>query len=124
MKREGDEAAAAVDPGPYGSGFDDFLAGQGILEGCTERAVKAVLAWQLDQTRREAGLSKSEFARKLRTSRSQVDRLLDPDNDAVTVEALRKAAGLLGRDIRLELVDAGQAAGAEGRPGESGPMDV
>ena len=107
MKRE--EHEVADDPGPYGSSFDVFLAEQGILEECTERAVKAVLAWQLDQARQKAGMSKSEFARQLQTSRSQVDRLLDPDNDAVTVEALRKAAGLLGKNIRLELVDAEQA---------------
>lgn len=93
-----------ADPGPIGSSFDDFLAENGILEETTNRAVKAVFAWQLDQALQSSGMSKSEFARMLGTSRSQVDRLLDPENDAVTIETLSKAAAVLGGQVRLEYV--------------------
>jgi DNA-binding Xre family transcriptional regulator len=109
-----------TDPGPIGSSFDDFLAEHGILEECTTHAVKAVFAWQLDETRRKAGKSKSEFARMLGTSRSQLDRLLDPDNDAVTLETLQKAAALLGKHVRLELIDAEPIEAAVAEAGVSG----
>lgn len=105
MSDNHDIGAARADPGPFGSSFDDFLAEHGILEETTNKAVKAVFAWQLDQARHAAGMTKSEMSRILGTSRSQLDRLLDPDNDAVTIETLAKAAAVLGRQIRLELVD-------------------
>lgn len=102
-----------ADPGPFGSSFDNFLAEHGILEECTTHAVKAVFVWQLEEARKNAGKTKSEFARMMGTSRSQVDRLLDPDNDAVTLEVLERAAVLLGKHVRIELVDAEQPVVAE-----------
>jgi antitoxin HicB len=87
-----------------GSNFEDFLREEGTLEETTNRAIKRVLARQLKQFMAEQGLSKSEMARRMRTSRPALERLLDPDNDAVTLNTLQKAARAVGRELRLELV--------------------
>jgi predicted XRE-type DNA-binding protein len=87
-----------------GSSFEDFLREEGTLEETTNRAIKRVLARQLKRLMAEQGLSKSEMARRMRTSRPALERLLDPDNDAVTLNTLLKAAKAVGRELRLELV--------------------
>ncbi|MBF0307234.1 MAG: XRE family transcriptional regulator [Alphaproteobacteria bacterium] len=94
-----------TDTSPIGSSFDDFLLEEGIHEEVTRQATKAVLAWQLDQARTARRLTKKGMALKLGTSRSQIDRLLDPQNEHVTVHALRRAAALVGKKLRIELVD-------------------
>jgi antitoxin HicB len=87
-----------------GSTFEDFLREEGTLEETTNRAIKRVLARQLQQLMAEQGLSKSEMARRMRTSRPALERLLDPHNDAVTLNTLQKAAKAVGRELRLELL--------------------
>ena len=87
-----------------GSSFEDFLRDEGTYEDTTRQAVKRVLAWQLATVMKEQGISKVEMAKRLKTSRSQLDRLLDPDNDGVTLGALAQAATAVGRSIRVELV--------------------
>ena len=87
-----------------GSSFEDFLREEGTLGETTHRAIKRVLARQLRQLMDEQGLSKSEMARRMRTSRPALERLLDPDNEAVTLNTLQKAAKAVGRELRLELV--------------------
>lgn len=87
-----------------GSSFDDWLREEGTHEGVTAVAVKRVLARQVEAVMSESGLSKTEMARRMRTSRSQLDRLLDPENDSVTLTTLQKAATAIGREVRLELV--------------------
>jgi DNA-binding Xre family transcriptional regulator len=87
-----------------GSSFDSWLREEGIYEEVTATALKRVLARQLEAAMKEKQLSKSEMARRMRTSRAALDRLLDPDYDAVTLSTLRKAALALGRQVRLELV--------------------
>jgi len=87
-----------------GSSFEDFLREEGTLEETTHRAIKRVLARQLRTVMAEQGLSKSEMARRMRTSRTALARLLDPDNDAVTLGTLQKAARAVGRELRLELM--------------------
>ena len=87
-----------------GSSFEDFLREEGTLEETTHRAIKRVLARQLRQLMDEQGLSKSEMARRMRTSRPALERLLDPDNEAVTLNTLQKAAKAVGRELQLELV--------------------
>lgn len=87
-----------------GSTFEDFLREEGTLEETTNRAIKRILARQLRQLMAEQGLSKSEMARRMRTSRPALERLLDPDNDAVTLNTLQKAAKAVGRELRLELL--------------------
>lgn len=86
-----------------GSRFDDFLKEDGVYAEVTAAAVKQVLAWQIDQSRREQGLSKSALAARMQTSRSQVDRLLDPTNTQVQLDTLQRAAAALGRKLVVEL---------------------
>ena len=93
-----------MDEKHLGSSFEDFLRAEGTLEETTNRAIKRVLARQLEKLMAEQGLSKSEMARRMRTSRTALERLLDPDNDAVTLNTLQKAAKAVGRELRLELV--------------------
>lgn len=87
-----------------GSSFDSWLREEGIQEEVTARAIKRVLASQVQAAMAEDGLSKAEMARRMRTSRSQLDRLLDPENESVTLSTLQKAAAAIGREVRIELV--------------------
>ena len=87
-----------------GSSFDNWLSEEGIREEVTAVATKRVLVRQLETAMRDAGLSKAEMARRMKTSRSQLDRLLNPENDSVTLATLQKAARAVGREVRLELV--------------------
>ncbi len=89
--------------GKAGALFEDFLRDQGTYEESTERAVKRVLAFQLAAAMKEQRISKVEMAKRLETSRSQLDRLLDPSNDGVTLAVLSRAAQVVGRSIKLEL---------------------
>ena len=86
-----------------GSSLDDFLEAEGILEELQVQAVKEVVAWQLEETMRKKHISKARLAKLLQTSRTQVNRLLDPASD-VTLSSLQRAAALFGRQLRLELV--------------------
>jgi hypothetical protein len=90
--------------GQIGSSFDDFLKEEGIYEEVKARAIKRVIARRLDALMREKGLSKSGLAKRMRTSRTQLDRLLDPDNKSVTLDTLVRAAYAVGRELRVELV--------------------
>src|SRR5436305_1190920 len=87
-----------------GSSFDSWLREEGIYEEVSATAIKRVVARQVEAAMKEKDLSKAEMARRMRTSRAALDRLLDPDNDAVTLSTLQKAAAVVGRQIRLELV--------------------
>jgi DNA-binding Xre family transcriptional regulator len=90
--------------GRIGSSFDDFLKEEGIYEEVTARAIKRVIARQLDALMQEQGLTKSELAKRMDTSRAQLDRLLDPENESVTLATLARAAQAVGRQLRMELV--------------------
>jgi antitoxin HicB len=87
-----------------GSSFDSWLREEGIYEQVTSNAIKHVLARQVTEAMKERSLSKAEMAKRMHTSRASLDRLLDPNNDAVTLATLQKAAAAVGREIRLELV--------------------
>lgn len=87
-----------------GSNFDDLLAEDDLLTEVEAVAIKRVLAFQLEQEMKRTGLTKTELAARMDTSRSAVDRLLDPENHAVTLRTLERAAGVLGKRLRLELV--------------------
>lgn len=89
-----------------GSSFDDFLSEEGILEETEAGALKEVLAMQVEATMRKLGLNKVQMARRMRTSRAQLDRLLDPGNTSVTLHTMQRAAAVLGKRVRLDLVDA------------------
>ena len=88
-----------------GSSFDSFLEVEEILEEATEVAIKRVLAWQLEQAMREQELTKSEMARRMHTSRSQIDRLLDPRQTHVKLRTMQRAAAVIGKRLRIDLVD-------------------
>jgi DNA-binding Xre family transcriptional regulator len=90
--------------GRIGSSFDDFLKADGIYEGVTARAIKRVLARQLVELMRREDISKTELATRMKTSRAQLDRLLDPENESVTLGTLARAAQAVGRHLRMELV--------------------
>ena len=87
----------------FGSSFDDWLKEQGIYAETTAHAIKRVLAWQIEQAMKAQGISKAEMARRMHTSRTQLDRLLDPDNDKVQLDTVQRAAVAIGRTLRLEL---------------------
>lgn len=87
-----------------GSSFDSWLREEGIYEETASSAIKRVLARQVEAAMKEQNVSKSEMAKRMHTSRAALDRLLDPNNDAVTLATLQKAAEAVGRQIRLELV--------------------
>ncbi len=86
-----------------GSDFDEFLEEEGILEDVTAVAVKRFIAFQLAAKMDEANLSKAEMARRMETSRSALDRLLDPDNASVTLQTLQSAVRALGGRLKIEL---------------------
>lgn len=86
-----------------GSNFDDFLAEEGLLEETTAVAIKRYIAFQLAGKMAEEDLSKAEMARRMETSRSALDRLLDPDNSSVTLQTLQSAAHALGGRLKIEL---------------------
>jgi DNA-binding Xre family transcriptional regulator len=87
-----------------GSTFDSFLREEGIHEEVTAVAIKRVVARQVEAAMKEKSLSKAEMARRMNTSRAALDRLLDPRNDAVTLSTLQRAAIVVGRELRVELV--------------------
>ena len=86
-----------------GSGIDDFLKEECIFEEAQAQAVKEVVAWQLAQAMKKKKLSKNKMATLLKTSRTQVDRLLDPKND-ILLSSLQRAAQMVGRRVTIQLV--------------------
>ena len=89
-----------------GSTFDSFLKEEGIREEVEAVAIKRVLAWQLEQAMQEQQKTKQAMAKQLRTSRSQLDRLLDPRNVSVTLDTITRAARALGKRVIICLADA------------------
>lgn len=90
--------------GEIGSSFDSFLAEEGLTHDVSRIAAKKLLAAMLAEEMRKHGVSRSEMARRMRTSRAQVQRLLDPENDSVTLNTMQRAALVVGRQVRIELV--------------------
>ena len=94
-----------IDTNHIGSSFDSFLQEDDILAEVNAIALKRVLAWQIAQAMEVQGFSKASMADAMNTSRSALDRLLDPDNIAVTLKTMDRAAAVLGKQLRIELVD-------------------
>jgi predicted XRE-type DNA-binding protein len=86
-----------------GSSFDDFLDEEGIRAEVEAVAVKRVLAWQLEKLMKRKGKTKQAMAKALGTSRSQVDRLLDPNNAAVSLLSISRAARALGERVVISV---------------------
>ena len=84
--------------------LDDFLGQEGQRDEFEAIAVKEVLAWQIEQAMKEKNISRNNLAQRMKTSRSQIGRLLDPKDGNVTLTTLQRAARMVGRSLRLELV--------------------
>jgi DNA-binding phage protein len=100
---------------PVGSSFADFLEEEGLREEAHAVAIKRVLSWQLERERAARKVSKVEMARRMDTSRTQLERVLDPTGISVSLETMAKAADALGMRLRVELVEKGaeEKAGGE-----------
>ena len=86
-----------------GSRFDDFLMEEGIFEEVQAKALKRALSEQLAESMEAAKLSKLEMAKKMATSRSQLDRVLDPENVSIQLDTLIKAARAVGREVEIKI---------------------
>jgi antitoxin HicB len=87
----------------WGSTLESWLKEEGILEEAKTAAITRVVAWQLSEEMKRQGLTKAHLAERMHTSRAQVDRILKAKSN-VTIETLQRAAALVGRELRLELV--------------------
>ena len=85
-----------------GSSFDDFLEEDGILAETEAIAIKRVIAYQVSQLMKSKKLSKVDMAKQMNTSRSALDRLLDPHNTSITLQTLERAAHAIGKRLRIE----------------------
>jgi antitoxin HicB len=94
-----------IESAHVGSSFDDFLEEEGILAEVSTLALKRILAWQIAQAMEIQGFDKASMASAMNTSRSALDRLLDPENIAITLKTMDRAATVLGKQLRIELVD-------------------
>ena len=88
-----------------GSSLDDLLEEDGTLAAVQDVAIKRVLAWQVENAMKERNMSKTAMAREMKTSRSSLDRLLDPSNNSVTIHTLDRAAKAVGKRLSINLVD-------------------
>jgi antitoxin HicB len=93
-----------------GSSFDDFLKEEGIYEEATSHAIKRVIAWQLAEAMKANKISKSEMARRMKTSRTQVERFLDPENNSVQLDTIQKAAAIVGKRLIVTFEDLPRSA--------------
>jgi DNA-binding Xre family transcriptional regulator len=89
-----------------GSSFDSFLEEEGILDEVEAAAIKRVIAWQLEEAMKAGKISKKAMAERMGTSRSQLDRLLDPENSAVHLQTIARAARAVGKRLHMEMIDA------------------
>jgi antitoxin HicB len=87
-----------------GRSFDSFLEEEGLLAQASTVATKRVIAYQIEQEMKKRKLAKSDFAKQMKTSRAALERLLDPDNESVTLHTLEKAAVALGKKLEVKLV--------------------
>ena len=85
-----------------GSNFDDFLAEEGILDEVSAKAQKRLLALQIADIMEDANVTKTALAQRMNTSRSQLDRLLDPENTSITLESLDNLANAVNKRLRIE----------------------
>jgi antitoxin HicB len=86
-----------------GSLVDDFLKEEGIYEETRDSATKRVIAWQISQAMKERHITKTQMAERMKTSRAQVDRLLDPQNNSVQLDTLQRAASVIGHRLVIGL---------------------
>lgn len=87
-----------------GSSFENWLEEEGIREEVTAAAAKAVISLKLAEEMKKKRITKKRMAELMKTSRAQLDRILDPDNGSATIESLQRAARIVGKELRMELV--------------------
>ena len=87
-----------------GSSLDDFLEEEGLLADVEATAIKRVVAFQIEQLMKQKKLSKTAMAKRMKTSRAAIDRLLDPTNPSITLQTLERAALAVGKSLQVELV--------------------
>ena len=88
-----------------GSHFDDFLSEEGLLEEAEAVAIKRVISHQLELLLNKKNITKTLMAEKMHTSRAALNRLLDPDNTSVTLQTLVRAAGAVGKHLKISLIN-------------------
>lgn len=88
----------------WGQTLESFLEEEGMLDDANAYATKKILAWQISEAMKEQGISKSDMAKKMKTSRSSLDRLLDPDNGSLNLATMERAATALGRKVMIQLI--------------------
>ncbi len=93
-----------IDSAHAGGYFDDFLKAEGMFEDANAHAVKRVVAWQIAEEMQRQGLTKVEMAKRMGTSRTSLNRLLDPENEALSLSTLTRAASILGKELQVHLV--------------------
>jgi antitoxin HicB len=91
-------------PKYLGTSLEELLEEDGNLEEATDYAIKSVLAWKIEKEMKKKKLSKVKMAEVMKTSRAQLDRLLDPKSGNVTLSTMRKAASAVGKSLRVDLV--------------------
>jgi antitoxin HicB len=104
MKKTSSKGKAKSRNPHWGSTLDEFLQEEGTREAFQAVAIKEVLTWQIKEAMKKKGVSQSGLAKQMHTSRSQISRLLDPQDGNVTLTTLQRAAEMLGHKVRLELV--------------------
>jgi len=102
-----------------GSTFDSFLEEEGILAESEAVALKRVISWQIEQAMNEKKITKSAMAKRLSTSRMQIDRLLDPTHVGVSIQTIARAAKVVGKRVRFEVVDEPVAKRKSARAGSA-----
>lgn len=96
--------------GKIGSSFEDVMKQDGLYDEVTAVAIKRVLAWQIEEAMKAKRITKQKMAERMHTSRTQVDRMLDPKNDKVSLETIHRAASVVGKRLRISLEDVRGAA--------------
>jgi hypothetical protein len=89
-----------------GSTFESYLKEEGLLEEVTMAATKRVLAWRIEKLMKSQRVTKAQMAKRMKTSRAAVDRLLDAENTSVTLQTMGRAAAVLGKQLTIALKDA------------------
>ena len=97
-------AAVTKQASRTGESLSSMLATEGLLDDAEAIAIKRVLSWQLEKSMKSQGVSKQALAARMSTSRSQLDRLLDPENLTVQLDTVARAARALGKRLELKLV--------------------
>lgn len=91
--------------GKIGSSFEGLMNEEGLYDEVTAVAIKRVLAWQIEEAMKSQKISKQKMAQRMHTSRTQVDRMLDPKNDKVSLETIHRAASVVGKRLHISLED-------------------